>query len=170
MSEGFIKLYRSMVKWEWYKDENTSRVFLHLLLNANWEDSRFQGYEIPKGSLVTGYTALSEQLGISRQSVRTAIKHLKSTGEITLKVTRRFSIITIVNWEKYQGYEEGANTQTNTQTNTLLTPYQHSTNTIKEYKNIRNKEEKKESPKNQFKNFTQSNYDWDEINRELGIK
>ena len=41
---------------------------------------------------------------------------------------------------------------------------------IKEIKNIRNKEYKKETPKNQFKNFTQSNYDWDEINRELGIK
>lgn len=170
MSDGFIKLYRSMLKWEWYQNETTKVVFLHLLLNANWEDSRFQGYEVPKGSLVTGYKAIAKQLGLSVQSVRTAIKHLKSTGEITTKVTSKFSIVTIVNWERYQGYEESINTQSNKQTNKQLTSNQQATNTIKEIKNIRNKEDKKKA--NQFLNYANNNssYDWDEINKELGIK
>ena len=144
MDEGYIKLFRSMTSWEWYQDSNTKVVFLHLLLNANWDDSRFRGYDIPKGSLVTGYNALSKQLGISKQSVRTAIKHLKSTGEITIKSTNKFSIISIANWEKFQVLEKSANTQNNTQAGTQLTLNQHSTNTIKEYKenkNIRREEE-----------------------------
>ena len=103
MDEGYIKLYRSMTKWEWYSDSNTKAVFLHLLLNANLEETRYMNHVIPKGGLVTGYPALSRQLGISIQSVRTAIKHLKLTNEITVKSTNRFSIVTIVNWEKYQG-------------------------------------------------------------------
>jgi len=140
MDDGFIKLHRSILDWEWFQDDKTFKVFLYLLLNANWEDSRFRGYEIPRGSLVIGYTALSKRLGISKQSVRTAISHLKSTGEITLKSTNKFSIVTIANWEKYQSRSESANTQTNTQTNTPLTLNQHSTNTIKEIKNIRSKE------------------------------
>lgn len=141
MDDGYIKIFRSLKSWEWYQDSNTKDVFLHLLLNAQWEDSRFRGHDIPKGSLVTGYTALSNQLGISIQSIRTAFKHLKSSGEITTKVTNKFTIVSIVNWEKYQGKEESANRQSNTQPNNLLTLNQQSTNTIKENKNIRKKEE-----------------------------
>ena len=60
--QGFIKLHRSILSWEWYSDEITVRVFLHLLLNANWEDSKFQGYEIPRGSLVTSYARNAAKL------------------------------------------------------------------------------------------------------------
>ena len=166
MSDGFIKLYRSLLKWEWYKSPNTKIVFLHLLLNANWEDSSFRGYEVPRGSLVVGRKKLSEELGISERAVRVALNHLQMTNEVTIKATNKFSIITIVNWEKYQGYSEEV---TNKMTNKMSDKRQTNDH-IKEYKNIRNKEEKKEKPKNQFCNFTQQNYDWDEINRELGIK
>ena len=92
-----------MTDWEWYQDSNTKAVFLHLLLNANWEDYRFKGYEIPKGSVVVGRRKLSRDLNISEKSVRTALKHLKSTNEVTIKTTNKFSIVTIVNWDKYQG-------------------------------------------------------------------
>ena len=166
MSDGFIKLYRSFASWEWYQDQNTKSVFIHLLLKANWENGRYRGHEVPKGSLVCGRKKLAKELGISEQSVRTSLEHLKSTNEITIKPTNRFSIITIVNWEKYQGYGD---LLTNKSTNKSPTANQQLT-TYKEYKNIRNKEEKKEKPKNQFCKFTQQNYDWDEINRELGIK
>ena len=137
---GFIKLHRSIVSWEWYSDLNTKAVFLHLLLNANWEDSRFRGYDVPKGSLVTSYNSLSKALGISKQSVRTSINHLISTHEITIISHSHFSVVSIVNWEKYQGCEEETNTHSNTHSNTQLTLNQHTTNTIKEIKNIRSKE------------------------------
>ena len=134
--EGFIKLHRGLLKWEWYKDQNTKDVFLHLLLNANWEDSRYRGFEVPKGSLIIGRKKIAEELGISEQSVRTALEHLKSTNEITIKSTNKFSIATIVNWEKYQCWnEESTNKSTSESTNE-----QPTTNHIKEYKNIRNKE------------------------------
>lgn len=170
MDEGFIKLHRSILKWEWFHDDNTFKVFIYLLLNANWEDSRFRGYEIPKGSLVIGYTALSKNLGISKQSVRTAISHLKSTGEITIKSTNKFSIATIVNWDKYQGRIDCDNTQINTQLNTRATLDQHATNTIKEIKNIRNKEyNNKPVQKNVdvYRQYKHSNYDFEALEREL---
>lgn len=170
MSDGFIKLFRSLEDWEWYKDQNTKDLFIHLLIKASWKESRYRGQDVPKGSVVTGIHALSESLGISEQSVRTSLKHLKSTGEITIQVTNRFSIISIANWEKYQGFSEELTSQLTSQ----LTNNQQATNkqltTYKEYKNIRSKEEKKKP--NQFLNFENSkgNYDWDEINKELGIK
>ena len=137
--QGFIKLHRSIENWEWYKDANTKSVFLHLLLLANWEDSRFKGHEVPKGSLVTSYKSIAQSLNLSIQNVRTAFVHLKSTGEITIKSTNKYLIVSVANWEKYQGYDSEANRQTNTQTNNQLTINQQSTNNIKEIKNNKNK-------------------------------
>ena len=37
---GFIKLYRSMLQWEWYDDVNVKVLFLHLLLKANYEEKK----------------------------------------------------------------------------------------------------------------------------------
>lgn len=142
MEQGFIKLHRSICDWEWYSDINTQAVFIYLLLHANWEDSRYRGCEIPRGSLVTGRKVISETLGISEQSVRTSLEHLKSTNEITIKSTNRFSVITITNWEKFQCLEnESTSKLTNKSTNNQPTINQQLT-TYKEYKNIRNKENK----------------------------
>ena len=147
MEEGFIKLHRSILKWEWFQDDKTFKVFIYLLLNANWEDSRYRGQEIPRGSVVTGLNSLSKNLGISVKSVRTALNHLKSTGEVTIKTTNKFSIVTIVNWEKYQGFNvEVANKKANELADKGQTKGKQRA-TYKEYKNIRNKEYKNSNPK-----------------------
>ena len=140
VDNGYLKLYRSITTWEWYKDTNTKIVFLHLLLKANWEPSRYKGYEVPKGGLVIGLKSLSKELGLSIQSVRTSLEHLKSTNEITIKSTNKFSIVSIVNWEKYQGCDdEVTNKVTHNLTNDQQTTNKQLT-TEEEYKNIRTKE------------------------------
>ena len=144
--QGYIKLHRSILKWEWYDDANTKIVFLHLLLNAQWEDTRYRGIEIPKGSLIVGRKKLAKEIGISERAVRTALTHLKSTNEVTIKTTNGYSLVTIVNWEKFQGLDsKSTNEVTNKMTNERPTSDQRVT-TIKEIKNIRNKEDKKYSP------------------------
>lgn len=102
MDTGWIRLHRSMVDWGWYTDTNTKVVFLHLLFIANWRDREYRGYKINKGDAVIGVNALAEQLNLSVRQVRTALEHLKSTGEITVKATNKFSIVTVENWAKYQ--------------------------------------------------------------------
>ena len=134
--QGYIKLHRSILTWEWWQDANTMRVFMYLLLNANWEDSRFQGYSIPKGSLVTSYDSIAANLGLSQRNVRTSISHLKNSKEVSVKRHSHFSIITIANWEKYQGFEGQSDNLSVTQS----TINRQSIDNIKEYKNRRNKE------------------------------
>ena len=140
MENGFIKIHRSILNWEWYDDPNTMRVFIHLLLNAQWEDSRYHGYEVPKGSLIIGRKKLAEELEISERAVRTALNHLKSTNEVTIKVTNQFSIVTIVNWAKYQGCDDKNDQQNDQQNDQRVTSERPATDHIKEYKNIRSKE------------------------------
>ena len=102
MEKGWIKLHRSITDWEWYMDNNVKLLWYHLLLTCNYKDSKFQGYDIPAGSKVCGYPSLAEQTGLTVQQIRTAILKLKSTSEITVTKTPKFSIISITNWDKYQ--------------------------------------------------------------------
>lgn len=133
---NWIKLFSKFMNWEWYKDSNTKGVFIHCLLKANWKDGKFEGKVIKRGSFVTGRKKLAEELELSEQQVRTALKHLISTNEITISTTNKYSVITIVNYELYQ--------QVNQQTNQQLTNNQPTTNqqltTIEEYKNNRIKD------------------------------
>lgn len=135
---GYIKLHRKITDWEWYKDTATRDVFLHLLLKANYKPSRYMGHDINTGDCIFGRKAFSEELGLGEQQIRTAIKRLKSTSEITIKLTSKFSIITLVNYSKYQVLCDDANQQSNQQTNPELTIIQPATNHIQEVKNNKN--------------------------------
>ena len=135
-NNGYIKLHRKLINWGWYKDSNTKAVFLHLLMIANYTESRYKGVEIHPGQAVIGRKTLAAALGMSEQKIRTALNHLKSTNEITIKSTNKFSVVTIVNWALYQS--EGDNL-TNELTSELTNDQPATNHTIrnKEIKNIR---------------------------------
>lgn len=138
---GYIKIHRKLLDWGWYSDPNTFRVFMHLLLTASYEDNEFRGHKIKAGQVVCGRKQLAADLGISEQSVRTALNHLISTSEITIETTNKFSVVTLVNWEKYQLCEGQANQQANQQRNQQSTNNQPTTNHTQEIKKVRNKED-----------------------------
>lgn len=108
-TNGYIKLHRSIMSWEWYEDIKTRGLFIHLLLSARWEDTRCMGQVIKRGQLCTTVRELSELNGLTSKEVRTALSHLQTTGEIIIQSTPHFSIFTIVNYETYQGEIRGAN-------------------------------------------------------------
>jgi len=137
MAEPFIKLYKKMLKWEWYDNENTCRMFIHCLLRANWEATKWHGIEIEAGQFITSLPSLADELHLTTQQVRTALSHLKSTGEITDKGYSKYRIITVNNWGMYQGSNRQSNRQS---TDNQQTTNRQST-ADKEYKDI--KEEKK---------------------------
>jgi len=105
---GWLKLHRSTLAWEWYGDSNTTRVWLHLLLTANYEPNRYMGHEVPAGASVHGREEMAQKLGISVKSVRTALERLKNGQQVAITPCAKFSIISILNWSQYQ--EEGEKT------------------------------------------------------------
>ena len=111
MNAGFILLYRQITEWEWYQNPNTFRVFLHCLLKANFTDGRFEGMEIKRGQFVTSLPSLSKQTRLTIQQVRTALDHLKSTGEITYRAYSKFRVITVVKYDEYQKDNRQDNSQ-----------------------------------------------------------
>lgn len=107
---GYVRLYRSLLNWEWYTDSNTKDVFIHLILTANYEPKKWRGKTIERGQRVASYASLASELKLSVKSVRTALNHLKSTGEVAILSNHEYSIITIKNYESYQ---DGANQTAN---------------------------------------------------------
>lgn len=108
---GWIKIHRKILEWEWYSDTNTFRLFIHLLLTATHKEISFRNKKIKAGSLVTSLTKLSEETGLTKREVRTALEKLKMTHEVTHQTTHQNSIITIENWNLYQANDTQSDTQ-----------------------------------------------------------
>lgn len=102
LESGYIKLYRSLLNWEWYDDINTKTVFLHLLLTVNIAKRQWHGITVPCGSRVSSYAVLASETGLTERQVRTAISHLEATGELTRYKYPNFTVFAINNYDKYQ--------------------------------------------------------------------
>lgn len=140
VEEGYIKIFRKIMDWKWWSDAVMVKVFLWMLLNANWKDGTFNGETIPRGSFVTSRRTMNKELNISEQQARTILNRLKSTHEITTRTTSKYTVITLNNYEMYQGINQVINQQI---TNNQPTDNQQIT-TIEEYKNIKQGEGKEE--------------------------
>ena len=98
----YIKLHRKFLEWEWYRNEHTKNLFIHCLLKANWKESKFEGNVIQRGSFVSSIDILANETGLTSDEVRTAIKHLIFTGEITKQSTNKYTVFSVVNYDLYQ--------------------------------------------------------------------
>lgn len=108
----FVKIDRNIMRWRWYKDANTVRVFLHLILNANVSDHDFENITIHRGQLATSQKTLSDDLGLSIKQIRTALEHLKATGEVAVTKYPKFSLITVLSYASYQDVRAGTRAET----------------------------------------------------------
>lgn len=143
---AFIKVDRGLPDWQWFNKDKMLQFWIYLLCKAAYKDCYVNGTELKKGQVIIGKKNVAEKLNISEQNIKTYIKRLISTNEITIKSTNKFTIITIVKWEDYQCITQTINQQNNQATNFQLTNNQPTTNqqltTIKE---IKEQKEVKES-------------------------
>lgn len=106
MSEGWIKLHRSITDWEWFADAETLKLFLYLLLTANYEEKKWKGITIQRGQLVTSLPVLASSLNMSVKKIRVRLKRLADSGTIITEWTNKYSVITICNYDSYQDGED----------------------------------------------------------------
>ena len=99
---GYIKIDRGIMDWEWWDDLPTFKLWMTILLLANWQDKKWHGKDIPRGSFWTSIKSLSEASGLTPREVRTGLKHLESTSEVTSKVTNQGRLITVVKYGDFQ--------------------------------------------------------------------
>lgn len=111
---GFVLVHRSLLKWEWYDDINTTRLFLHLLLTVNYEPQNWKGVTVERGQRIASFNKLACESGLTVKQIRTALEHLKRTGEVAHTATPKYGVFTVQNYSKYQldGTQGGAQMDT----------------------------------------------------------
>jgi hypothetical protein len=74
------------------------------------------------GQFIFGRKKAAEETGLTEREIRTILDFLRKAGNLTIKTTNKFSIISIINWTIYQS-EEIENDQLNDQPLTSKGPH-----------------------------------------------
>lgn len=157
---GWIKISREIANhWLW-QDAERLKWWLDLLFLAAWERKRQlvgkQLVILQKGQLIASLSFLCKRWGRSRTMVEPYLNLLIEDGMIEKEVSRNISIITILNYEKYQAYngayleadltlentegytKSNAQNDAHLETHPDADPDTHLDAISKEYKNINN--------------------------------
>lgn len=105
MNNGWIKISRDIINWEWFDTPGMVQLFIYLLVKANYADKEWHDVIVRRGQLVTSVAKISADTGLSTQVVRTCLNRLKSTNTITIKTTNKYTIVTINRYDDYQSYD-----------------------------------------------------------------
>lgn len=176
--QGWVKLHRKLVEWEWYDDIPTRLVFIDLLIRVSHKERKWQGLLLNKGSIVTTYDEIAERNKLTYDVARNTIKKLVDTHVITKQKTHNKLLINVLNYGKYQGndgieknvFDHTNNTQlpNGNQTDTNHSPHEHHTllinkneKNVKNDKNVKNERDKKSFGK--YKNIFLSHSEYTEL-------
>lgn len=115
MNDGWIKYFRKIEDWSFYKDYKTKHLFEHCLIKANTSEKEWNGVTIPRGSFITSTKHLSEETGLTVKEVRNCLEKLKHAQNVASKGTNKYTLISVVNYEVYQDKHSKKGKQTGKQ-------------------------------------------------------
>ena len=106
---GWIAIYRSIVDhWIWNTSSKRFQRWIDVLFQASWKE-RNAGFgkvvvHLERGQLVTSTRQLMRRWGTNNTTVTTTLKLFEENGMITCDRGRNMTIITVVNYNKYQRF------------------------------------------------------------------
>lgn len=109
--KGFIKIYRSLLEWEWYTEPNTVHLFIFLILKANYKPKKWKGILLDRGDLVTSMDHISKGTGLSISKIRTSLDRLIKTGCVRKHTTNKYTVLRVINYKDYQEVNDNVNKQ-----------------------------------------------------------
>ena len=165
--DGWLKLYRSILDSAVFQDAEILKVWIWLLCNVAFEQHDIVCYgkviHLKPGQIATGRKKIAQCTDLNENKVYRALNALKSLGNIEIKATNKYSIITVVNWDKYQD-ENGKRTSCEQQTNSKTTAEEQQPNS----KRTQHKNGKKEKKEKNIYICSFFQYVWDEYPKKLG--
>ncbi|HPC02988.1 MAG TPA: hypothetical protein PLE04_04380 [Syntrophales bacterium] len=109
MNRGYVHLWRKSLDAGWIRNHKLWSFWTWCLLKASHREHDvivgLQVVHLLPGQFIFGRRKAAEETGLTEREIRTIIELLKNTGNLTIKTTNKFSIITIINWHIYQGKE-----------------------------------------------------------------
>ena len=140
MNRGYIKVWRKTIDSGWLQNHKLCAFWLWCLLKASHKEYDLivgcQKVHLMPGDFVFGLNKASEELAMSIRSIRTILAFLKTSQNLTIKTTNKFSVISIVNWDIYQQTE----TTNDNQNDKPPTSYRQATDNKQTHKHKSTKE------------------------------
>lgn len=145
MSNGWIKIDRSLLTHWVFSDSVILKAWLDILLTANHTDTKimFDGnlMTIERGQHMTSIRKLAERWSCSREKVSRTLKCFSDEKMIEVKAYKKGTLLTVVNYGKYQDVQDTEKPQKRHRKDTEWATESHQTRMNKnEYKNEEEKE------------------------------
>lgn len=109
MERGYVKLWRKTLDSGLLQHPTAWQVFGFLLMSATRSNRKLmvagQVFEIQPGDYAISVAGLCEALKLTTRQCRTALNVLEKLEIVTIKTTNKGSLISLINWHRYQ--EEG---------------------------------------------------------------
>lgn len=139
---GYIKLYRNLLDNPIMRKPDYLTVWIYLLLKANHKENSFifnNKAEILKaGQLITGRKKLAQITGISESQVYKILNYLEIEQQIEQQKNNKYTLITILNWHKFQENGTTKEQEKEQPSNNHGTTTEQPSNTNKNDKNDKN--------------------------------
>ena len=107
MERGYVKLWRKSLDNDWLTNYKLWAFWCWCLLKATYRPHKaivgLTHIDIDPGQFIFGRKKCSKETGLSDKTVRSCLHSLKTAGNLAIKSTNKYSIISIINWELYQG-------------------------------------------------------------------
>ena len=117
MEQGYVKLWRKCLDSGLLKNPTAWQLFGYLLLKATHRAHRQlvggMVFDLQPGDVIFGRSKAADDLCVGEQSIRTALKLLEKLEIVTSKSTNKCTVISFVNWDRYQDDQPAPNQQTN---------------------------------------------------------
>lgn len=119
---GWIKIHKKMKESKvWYYTPSQFKVWMTILMEVNWKPGwgRFDGEEVKvePGQMLTSRKHLSDCSGVGKNTVRDTLTKLEKDDMIKCKRTSQGTLITVLNWGKYQKTENQGTNEPNSEAN-----------------------------------------------------
>lgn len=139
--EGYIKLYRKIIESPVFQNERLLKAFIWCLAKATHREREeivgIKCVKLQKGQFVFGRKKAAQELGFPESTTWRYMKALQSFGILDIKSNSKFSVVTVVNWEKYQCLEVEYEQQNGHEVNKRWTRGGQEVDTNKNVKNVK---------------------------------
>ena len=162
MEKGWIKLWRKSLNSQIFRNEGLWKVWTWSLLKANHKEEIWEQAitgrgktEVPvkRGQFIFGRNTASKELNMNPSTVWKRIVKLEKLGNLNIQSNTHYSLVTIANWDLYQGEEIKVTSK--------VTGKEQASNTNKNVKNV--KKEKNTTAATQKIFFSLKEKKWEEI-------
>lgn len=106
MSEGWIKVHRSMLNKGWFMKPDYLSVWMYLLMSATHSEYEYlwNGTTIilKPGQFITTRKKIAVNCNVITSKVHRILKFFENEHQIEQQTTNTSRLISIINWEKYQ--------------------------------------------------------------------